>query len=533
MAMTGGESKLVSTGTPPGWPGPISLYVYYKEESQSIDANETVLSLGMYVTTPTGWYFGPWVDFYGSYVGTASSGDNCKKFNGACPANTQGTRWLVEDQRVTVTHNDDGTKTATIYWQWGVHSDWSGVMNNPSGSFTVELTTIPRATTLDTLSCATKYFTGQMTYKYTPKSYAYYNRCNITLIIGETHTDVKTINIGQKSAEQQTGTVTLSDSELSIIYNKLPSTTNGTLKFTLLTYSDSDYSKQVGSEGCKEVALSIPDDTTTKPSVSMSLDPVSSLGSAFDGLYIQGKTKVKADLDATGQYGATIKSCSMKVGGTTYDYDDSYTSGYLSTPGNHTVYAYANDSRGFTGSTSQDITVIAYANPKILDAVAERCDANGTLSDTGTYLKIIAERSYSPVKSGGVQKNFCQIRFRYKLESAPDYSEWTTILAGDSLSSNKIVTGALLGGVLSTESTYLVQIQAVDDIGESATTTVAIMTETVYMHRTKNAMGLGKYVEGENILDVAWDTHLRGEVKIGALGMTLKEYILAVISEGG
>lgn len=36
-----------------------------------------------------------------------------------------------------------------------------------------------------------------------------------------------------------------------------------------------------------------------------------------------------------------------------------------------------------------------------------------------------------------------------------------------------------------------------------------------------------------NGLDVAVDTHLRGEVKIGASGMTLREYIMAVISEGG
>ena len=36
-----------------------------------------------------------------------------------------------------------------------------------------------------------------------------------------------------------------------------------------------------------------------------------------------------------------------------------------------------------------------------------------------------------------------------------------------------------------------------------------------------------------NGLDVAVDTHLRGEVRIGASGMTLKEYIMAVISEGG
>ena len=103
MAMTGGTSKLVAKGTPPGWPGPISLYVYYKEDSQSIENNQTVLSLGMYVTTPDGWYFGSWKDWNGSYIGTETSGSNCKTFDGSCPANTQ-TRWLVENQKAAALH---------------------------------------------------------------------------------------------------------------------------------------------------------------------------------------------------------------------------------------------------------------------------------------------------------------------------------------------------------------------------------------------------------------------------------------------
>ena len=148
MAMTGGTARLVSKGTPSGWPGPISLYVYYKEDSQSKEDNQTVLSLGMYVTTPSGWHLGKWTDWNGSYVGIATSGDGYKRFDGSCPAGTEGTRWLVENQKVTVKHNDDGTKKVTIYWHWGVNSSWPGVMNNPSGSFAVDLTTIPRASTI-------------------------------------------------------------------------------------------------------------------------------------------------------------------------------------------------------------------------------------------------------------------------------------------------------------------------------------------------------------------------------------------------
>ena len=101
------------------------------------------------------------------------------------------------------------------------------------------------------------------------------------------------------------------------------------------------------------------------------------------------------------------------------------------------------------------------------------------------------------------------------------------------LASDEVDSDPLLGGVLSAQSTYMVEVRAMDDIGEIGHTMIYIPTDKVYMHRTKNAMGLGKYAEGENLLDVGWDAHFHGEVRLGETGMTLKEYILAVISEGG
>ena len=526
MAMTGGTAKLVSKGTPPGWPGPISLYVYYKEDSQDKDTNKTVLSLGMYVTTPAGWYFGPWGDFYGSYVGTATSGDNCKEFNGACPANTQGTRWLVENQNVTVTHNDDGTKTATIYWHWGVNSGWSGVMKNPSGSFNIDLTTIPRATTMDSLSCATDYFNGKLTYKYTPKSETYYNKCVVALYVNKQYQTVKTIQLGKKSATQQTGAVTLTEAELSTIYNKLPSVTSGKLRFTLYTYSDSDYSKQVGSAGYKELTLSILSSPYTQPGVNMTLKPVSSLPDAFAGLYVQGKTKVKATISAAGKYGASIESYEMKVENASYNADDDFTSGYLAGSGMIKVTGYATDSRGYTGYAPMEVMVIAYSKPKILPAtgesevVAARCDKDGNLSDSGTYLKIKAKRSYSPVKNAyKVQKNFCKIRYRYKIDGG-SWSAWATILEGSSLDTDEIETGALLGGALSAKSSYLVQVQALDDIGGSNSTTIAVPTDKVYCHRDgrRRSLTFGGYVEDDNTFAIAEDITFEARGPVMARG---------------
>jgi hypothetical protein len=201
----------------------------------------------------------------------------------------------------------------------------------------------------------------------------------------------------------------------------------------------------------------------------------------------------------------------MKADGVTYDSGDGFTSDYLANAGDITVYGYAKDSRGITGSASKKITVIGYSKPQILDVVAVRCDQDGNPSDAGTYLKIKAKRSYSKVTSGGVQKNFCKIRYQYKLESADSYSDWVTILAGNSLGSDVVETGALLGGVLALDSSYLVRVGVVDDIGGSNSTTVPIPTDKVYMHRDKvrRALAFGKYIEEENCIDIAEDIKLK------------------------
>jgi hypothetical protein len=167
------------------------------------------------------------------------------------------------------------------------------------------------------------------------------------------------------------------------------------------------------------------------------------------------------------------------------------------------------DSRGYSRKYTKTITVLDYSVPKIVpisgesEVVAARCDSSGNLSDTGTYLKIKAKRSYSKVISSGAQKNLCSIRYRYKAEGG-SYSSWTTILA-TTATSDEVVTGALLGGALSVQSSYMVQVQAVDSIGETGTTTISLPTERVYMHKAGsiNSLGIGEYVEEENTVSVS------------------------------
>ena len=459
----------------------------------------------------------------GTFTGNFTVGSTQKTLNwfGTLPSY----EWVeIEETTVTVAHNDAGVGTCSL----------NAVVYAPSGtslaggyvncSTSVSLDTIPRASVID--SAGDVNLGSACSVTWTPKSADFRYKLNFKLGTWEYTTGA--IHPNMTTAYTYTGyTIPLDAAE------SIPQSKTGKMTVTLYTYSNSGATAQVGSADSETFTVTVPNNSSTRPTVSMDLSPVGSLPAKFAGLYIQGKTKVKAAISATGKYKATISSCRTTVGGKSYGVNESYTSGFLSNYGNNSVYGYATDSRGYTGSTSKNITVIVYNSPTIKVDVCGRCDENGNLADAGTHLKIKATRSYHAVTYDGEQKNFCKIQYRYKAASANAWSNWTTILAANSLDSNTVETGALLSGALSAKVTYLVEVQAIDDIGDHSETIITIPTEEVYWHRAKKALGLGKYAEGENLLDVGWDAHFRGEVRIGASGMTLREYILSVINEGG
>jgi hypothetical protein len=400
-----------------------------------------------------------------------------------------------------IAHNDDGTKSIAISG-WVTPPSTSVVAGHKtSGSGTFTLDTVPRAS--DIASAADVTLGYQCVVKWTPASASF--RYRLTFEMGNWGGMTDVIHPNRTTEYTYTGYV------LPLFAaHQIPNLWWGTMKVTLYTYSDSGATIQIGTEDTKTFTVYVPDNGDTKPKVAVALSPVGELPSAFDGLYIQGMTKVKASLSAEGQYGAGIASYYMRVDGE-FSYDrDAFTSGYLQSPGYKTVYCYAIDKRGFTGETTQEIHVIPYISPKLENASAVRCDQDGNADEKGTYLRITARRSYSPVVSEGVQKNFCSIM--YRCFDGVRYTSWVTILDRESHDSNDVTTVAVPDGGLSAQKSYLVHLRASDDVGRYSETFITIPTENVYMHRdgARNALGLGKYNERDNAVDSDWDFYMNG-----------------------
>lgn len=403
-----------------------------------------------------------------------------------------------------VAHNADGSKSIAISATGSLPP--SSLTSTTCGG-TAKLDTIARASTITSAGNVT--LGNKCSVTWTPLSASF--RYKLKFSLGSWSYTTGAIHPNKTSAH------TYSSYTIPIdVADQIPNSYTGTMTVNLYTYSDSAATTQVGSADPETFTVTVP--TSEAPVVSMSLSPVHSLPAAFDGIYVQGYSKVKADLSAELKHNAKILYYDMTLEGKTYGEDDDYTSGYLTNPETIEVVGQAVDSRTYGGYTRGSITVIPYANPKIQNVTAKRCDENGNLTDFGTYLKISAKRSYHPVVSDGVQKNFCSIRYRYKTESASYYSDWVTLLSADDLSSDEVVTGALLDGNLLTTKSYRVEVQAVDSIGSSPPAEIIIPTDKVYWHRdgARNALGLGKYNEQDNALDSAWDIHMN-EHKITGL----------------
>ena len=405
----------------------------------------------------------------------------------------QSTKTLV-DTTIEVPHNTSGDCTVSVRTSFA-----TGIA---AGTIELEksltLDNIPRASTITSVNNAT--LGDKCSVKWTPNSATF--RYKLEFSIGDWYGDTALIHPNQTSAYTYTGyTIPLED-----VASKIRVGSTGTMTVTLFTYSDSKATTQTGSPSSKTFTVTVP--PSTRPTVSIdSVVPVHSLPSpAFDGLYVQGYSKVQVGMSAETQYGSHIKYYDFTVEGKTYGEDASYTSAHLANSGLISVVGHAVDSRGYGGYDDEKINVIPYTKPKVQNVTAQRCDADGNPDDSGTYLKISAKRVYSKVESEGVQKNFCSIRYRYKSEKGA-YSSWVTILAADNTSTDEITTEALLGGTLAIDTTYLVQVGVVDDIGNESYTTSTIPTDKVYCHRdgARRSFTFGGYIEEDNTFAIASD----------------------------
>ena len=409
-----------------------------------------------------------------------------------------------------IAHNDDGTKdiavSGSIIGPNG--TNFAGHKTTGGGTFTLD--TVPRASSISSAGAVT--LGNACNVKWTPASASF--RFKLKFTIGSWSYTTDAIHPNTKSPFTYNGyAIALAAA------NQIPGKT-GTMTVTLYTYSDAAATKQVGSADSETFTVTVPETDETRPTVkTMSVSPVSTLSAPFNGLFIQGHSKIKATLEFETEYNASVAESNITVEGITYE--SPYESAILNKPGVVSVKATVKDSRGYYGTKYTEIEVIPYSKPYVKamsgqsNVIAGRCDASGNMTDSGTYLKIKAKTVFSKVISGGVQYNFGKLKYRYRKEGG-SFSAWQTILDYKTDGSDDVITPPMLNGALDIKANYQVQIIATDELYDSEPVTLFVPSDDVYMDRPAGgkSMGLGGYSTGDGLLDVYWKIKARGGLSL-------------------
>ena len=162
-----------------------------------------------------------------------------------------------------------------------------------------------------------------------------------------------------------------------------------------------------------------------------------------------------------------------------------------------------------------------------------RSDGNGKRIGNSTSVWIKAQRTFYSVSG----KNLCALQWRKKLVSEAwndSVHLWDDLLPKTESSTNEY-NALIPGTVFDLKKSYTVQIQALDDVGESDVKTFEIPTEDVALHLGKGGknVSVGTYCDysEDYTFFSAWKAIFDGGVYIGEV--SLKDYILNVINEGG
>lgn len=147
------------------------------------------------------------------------------------------------------------------------------------------------------------------------------------------------------------------------------------------------------------VYLKLPDSYV--PSASLAIaDVMENKPSVLNGLWIKNQSKLKGTITADGVKGSTIKSYLSSISGFSQQYNTNpFTTQALTVAGKRIVTSKVTDTRERSVEVTQEINVIDYNKPSFVSLNVKRCLQDGTLSENGTYAKIICKYSISPINN--------------------------------------------------------------------------------------------------------------------------------------
>lgn len=444
--------------------------------TQNISNNTSKITCVMYLVQASSWS-----------LGIGSRDDNVTTINGTkytwtSPAiNNSGgkTTKLATVTSGTITHNADGTKSVTISAVFELNATISGTYRDTiTASATITLNTIPRATQ-PSLSASSANMGATVTVSMPRASSSFTHDLAYRLGSGSW------VSVATGRGTSYTWTV-------PDVASSLPSATSGKLTLRCITKNGST------TVGTKYAYLTAKVPASVVPTVgTVSLAEATAGLAAQFGAYIQGKSKVKATISASGAKGSTITAYQTTLLGKTYT-GNSWTSPVLSGKGSISLVTKVKDSRGrWSAAKTTTITVLAYSTPQVQELRVFRVDSSGASDEQGEYIRV--DYRYSVTSLGS--KNTAQAVIEYKRTTE---DTWTQLLTNTALSAYTSVKPKT--PTFSVDYQYDIRITVTDWFGAARSYTATLPTGQVILDLLANGKGIafGKVAEAEGI-DFGWN----------------------------
>lgn len=227
------------------------------------------------------------------------------------------------------------------------------------------------------------------------------------------------------------------------------------------------------------------------------------------GDYVKGKSKLNVTISPDGKYGATITKYR-----TTVSQSSNPNLSWIGVKaesffpldmwsGEHTVTATVTDSRGFTSSKTNTITVLDYANPAITSLTVERCNESGTPVPDGDYCKA----TFSARVTALNDKNTAAYSIQHRLKGDTTWESIEVTAASGNYAPDNIVT------IFAADADHVheVRMTATDYFGSVSSAVRVLGIGVVLAQTTDDMTGLafGRRALISNTMDVDLNAILR------------------------
>lgn len=445
-----------------------------------------------------------------------SSGAVLASDSGKCAFNFEGssikTATPLTYSNLAIEHKENGTRTVYIKITFKVTS--TSLKQTRTYNDTLELTTIPRASDIDSITDVIT--SNAPTIKWTPKSSSFKYKVKYTNSTGTQTTGLSNL-ISPASTEQY------SYNSLSVphtFFTNIQATTQ-TAAVYLYTYQN-DGTTQIGLPYATNFNVEL--DSSIKPSLSISnlAEADSDMISKNWGIYVQNKSKLSFRVNPS--FPNPVPASATITANTNDDsfsantmQNTTFTTTALKTAGTNTISASITDSRDRPANAPESTyTVVAYGDPTITYSDVYRCNSSGTADDEGKYIHYTFKGEIYSIN--GNNNHTFVLKYRAKGSSG----SYTQILSSNgTLDNGKYSLNATAtygtGNTFDTNTDYDFVFEAIDSFRTSSnpvTVTKNIGTgfDLLNFNESGKSMAIGTVStrgSNEKVLDIELDSYLK------------------------